>query len=191
MLRIREEQFKKMAMTLHMAEGNLIVRVKESPQPFHKCKRGLHIREEQDSAMAVDMMKRFIAKTVLLLEESAPQWCQDKRPEEREQFVRFMIEFAWSNNIFKEINIQKMIVWYIEPGFVIPLSKYLESIFNSKSDDENYRVERFNEKLMSSKDLVEVSLDDYLASDGDDSNSAITELNCPSFSQSVRIESIL
>ena len=112
--------------------------------------------------MAKDMTERFITKTVLLLEERLQVWCLDNSIEERDQFVRSMIGFALNKNIFKEINIQKLIVWQVDPGFTIPLSKYLESVLNRENAYEEYRMERFFEAITSGAELIEVSADDIL-----------------------------
>jgi hypothetical protein len=162
MLRIREEQLEEMAKNRGMAVEDLIVRVKEAPPPVQPRGTGLHIREEQMRAMAADMRERFIAKTVLLLEEGVSGWGQDKSSEEKEQFVRFMMEFAGSNKVFKEINVQKLSVWYLEFGFTIPLSDYFASILNKEGLPENDRIERFYEAIKSPTGLIEISLTDEL-----------------------------
>lgn len=162
MLRIRDEQLEEMAKNRGMAVEDLIVRVKDVPLPDQPHGTGLHIREEQMSAMAADMRERFIAKTVVLLEEGFSGWGQDRSPEEKREFVQSMVEFAGINDVFKEINIQKLTVWYLEFGFTIPLSDYCCSVLNKKGLNENDRMKRFYEAIKSSTGLIEISLADEL-----------------------------
>jgi hypothetical protein len=161
MLKISKQQHEEMAQDLNLNADDLVVRVEEPLR--HTPQRGkalLYISEEQDRAMAKDMEERFISKTVRLLEERVQVWCLDKSTEERDQFVRSMIKFARDKNIFKGINIQKLIVWQLDPGFTIPLSKYLESVLNRENAYEEFRMERFFEAITSSVELIEVSADD-------------------------------
>jgi hypothetical protein len=161
MLKISKQQHEKMARDLNLNDDGLVVRAEEPLR--HAPQRGkglLYISEEQDRAMAKDMTERFISKTVLLLEERVQVWCLDKSTEERDQFVRSMIGFARNKSIFKEINIQKLIVWQVDPGFTIPLSEYLESILNRGNAYEEFRMERFFEAITSGAKLIEVSADD-------------------------------
>ena len=158
MLRIREEQLEEMAQSRGMTVEDLIVRVKEAPLPVQPRGAGLHIREEQNIAMAADMRERFISKTVLLLEEGVSGWGQDKSTEEKREYVGFMIEFARTNNVVKEINIQKLAVWHLVFEFEIPLSNYYKSVLNIKGLDENNRIEGFYEVIKSPVNLIEVSL---------------------------------
>jgi hypothetical protein len=161
MLRIRDEQREEIAQNLGMTVEGLVVRVEEASQPATKPNYGmLYVREEQDSAMANDMMERFVSKTLLLLGDSAPAWCEDKSTGERERFVKSIIEFARSRNIFKEINIQKLLIWHVEYGYAIPLSNYLESVLNRKDFYEDYRMEQFFKVITTSTELVEISLGD-------------------------------
>ena len=158
MLRIREEQLEEMAKNRDMAVEDLIVRVKEAPLPVQPRGTGLHIREEQMSAMAADMLERFIAKTVLLLEEGVSECGQDKSGEHKKDFVRFMIGFARTNNVLKEINIQKLAVWHLVFDFAIPLTDYFNSVLNMEDLDENDRMERFYSVIKKPVGLIEVSL---------------------------------
>jgi len=161
MLKISKQQHEAMAQDLNLNAEDLVVRVEE---PFrHTPRRGkglLFISEEQDKAMAKDMTERFIFKTVLLLEKRLQVWCQNNSTEERDQFVRSMIIFCRNKKIFKEINIQKLIFWQVEPGFTIPLSGYLESILNRENYYEECRMERFFKAITSGADFIEVSADD-------------------------------
>jgi hypothetical protein len=161
MLKMSKQQLEEMAQDLNMAVDDLVVEVKEPSSPIPQRAGGLlYISEDQDRAMARDMTERFISRTVLLLEESAPGWCRDKSHEDRIEFVRSMIEFARSKHIFKEINIQKLMVWQIKPGYTIPLSGYLESILNRESFYEEYRMEGFFEVITSGFELIEVFSDE-------------------------------
>jgi hypothetical protein len=161
MLKISKQQHEEMAQDLNLNVDDLVIRVEETLRHTPRRVKGLlYISEEQDRAMAKDIEERYISKTVRLLEERLPVWCLDKRTEERDQFVRSMIGFARNKNIFKEVNIQKLIVWQIEPGFTIPLSKYLESVLNRENAYEEFRMERFFEAITSGAELIEVSADD-------------------------------
>jgi hypothetical protein len=159
MLKISKQQHEEMAQDLNLNVDDLVVRVEEPLRHTTRRVKGLlYISEEQDRAMAKDIDERFISKTVRLLEERVQVWCLDKSTEERDQFVRSMIKFARNKNIFKEINIQKLIVWQIEPGFTIPLSKYLESVLNRENAYEEFRMEQFFEAITSGAELIEVSI---------------------------------
>ena len=163
MLKISKRQHEEMAQGLNLNAEEMVVRVEEPLRHTPQRAKGLlYISEEQDKSMAKDMTERFITKTVLLLEERLQVWCLDNSIEERDQFVRSMIGFARNKNIFKEINIQKLIVWQVDPGFTIPLSKYLESVLNRENAYEEYRMERFFEAITSGAELIEVSADDIL-----------------------------
>jgi hypothetical protein len=158
MLKISKQQHEEMAQVLNLNAEDMVVRVNEPSSSSPKQGKALvYISEEQDNAMAQDMVERVISKGILFLEESAKEWCQNKSIEERKQFVRLMVELAWSKNIFKETNIQSLVFWQVDPGFTIPLSKYLDMVLTRENFKEDYRIKRFFEAITSNCELILMS----------------------------------
>jgi len=117
------------------------------------------IRKQQIDKMAEAQKNNFVTMTILFLEKNCSVWCQDKTEDEKRHFVESMIDFSHKYNIFKEINVQKLTFWKIFHNFSIPLSEDMASKFDGKNLDEEYRLDRFLQTLISEKDLIKITLD--------------------------------
>lgn len=119
----------------------------------------LIIRKEQIRVLENDVMKRFIHDSLLFLEKNVPSWCHGKSKEEKEKFIREIIEFAHGVDILKEVNIQKLMIYKLLYNYTIPLSQYQKETLSKTGFDEEHRISQFYDLLTSKKELVKITLD--------------------------------
>jgi len=117
------------------------------------------VKKDLEIKLSEALVKRFIVKTLGVIEKDFPVWYNEKTEEERWHFIKYMIDFAKMNHIITESNIQKLIYWKIEYDYTIPLSKFRESKLNRENFDEQYRMDQFFENITSGNELKKITLD--------------------------------
>ena len=119
----------------------------------------LILRKEQMDAMANAMQKNFLFRSLSVLERKSEIWSRDRTDDEKRKFVEDMVEFAHGNEIFKEMNIQKLMVWKLEHDYAIPLTAYLSFILNRPAFYEEYRLEQFLRAITMNHECTVITLD--------------------------------
>lgn len=106
------------------------------------------------------MVEKFILKTMAFVSKNFPDWpvCSDDI--QLRKFIVKMIDFGNSYRIYKEKNVQKLIHYYIQFTFDIPLNKRLDKHLSGYSSHEDNRMESFYLSLVSkSYRLIPITLD--------------------------------
>lgn len=119
----------------------------------------MKIRYEQIDAFDGKAKEKLAAKLFSFLKKDMPQWCKERDDNEIKHFIEDMIIFSSNSNIYKEANIQKLILSYIEYNFNLSLAGYNKEQLTNKNFNEEYRLENFISSLMSKKELMKISLD--------------------------------
>jgi len=93
--------------------------------------------------------EEFRKKTIGFLRRNFAEWATGKDDVELRKYINSMIEFGKKYNVFKEINLQKLMHYHIQYQFDIPLRKNMEKLLNEGKLTEKNRIENFHRGLKS------------------------------------------
>jgi len=121
----------------------------------------LKISEAQNIALSQVMLGRFTSLTLEFLRETRPEYCTDQSDDDLRAFILEMTEFARSNNVQTEQNIQKLIIHRIDGRLTIPLSGYQRMRLRDSASSEDFRMAALEQTFEEGgKTLTRISLDD-------------------------------
>lgn len=119
----------------------------------------MRIRSGQIKALILNKNEELTTKLYLFLKDKAPQWCLEKKESEIIVFIQEMIKFCRDSKIYKEENMQKIMLSHIEHNFDLSFDGYIKEQLAKGSFDEDYRLESFILSLTSKKAPIQIFLD--------------------------------
>jgi len=91
---------------------------------------------------------KFVQKTVVFIKYNYRDWTKNRSDEELEDFVNEMILIGKKSEIFKEVNIQKLIFLNIQFQYPLPLTFAHRILLKEENIDEDHRVKKFYKALL-------------------------------------------
>lgn len=119
----------------------------------------MKIRPEQIETFNNKAKERLSAKLFSFLKTGTPQWCLGKDDGEIKLFIREIVDFSWGSDIYKEANVQKLMLSRIEHNFDLSLTGYAKEQLARENFNEEYRIKEFLSTLTSGGELMRISLE--------------------------------
>jgi len=101
------------------------------------------ITKNQIDQFEKNKIEDFITKTIIFLRTNFASLFNNKHDIELKEYVNDFINFGLNYRIYKEMNIQRLIIYCLKYNCQFPLPKALELNLISNKFDEDTRVENF------------------------------------------------
>lgn len=108
----------------------------------------LSLQPKQIASFEKSERTKFVQKTVVFLKYNYYEWTQGKSDKELEQYVESMIALGKKYEIYKEINIQKLLFLNRQFSFALPLTFAHRNVLMEEGLDEDSRIKQFYKSLL-------------------------------------------
>lgn len=120
------------------------------------------LSDSQLSGLSAASYERFVQKTLPFLRQSFPDTAGREDDAALRSYIDRISQFAVRHRVFREINVQKLMVLQLRTGFAIPLPRWQAHLLRRAGFSEEERVMRLTRAVLTGEQPELVSLGDDL-----------------------------